>query len=110
MNDRDELLTRITAMEEAFDAARRALDAFEPRLAAFENAEAVYEAFAAYYGSEEWFAHYDADAAGELPGGLKRGVLGEDLGYELLCDYHDVAVRMLDAATNVLKAEASNQR
>lgn len=99
---------RIAEMEAAFDAAQAALAVFEPRLTAFERAEASYTALSAYYGSEEWFADRDADEAGELPPTLKRGVLGEDLGYELLCDYYNVAVRMLELATRIVKAERSS--
>ena len=38
----------------------------------------------AYYTSGEWLEDYTADEAGELPPGLKRGVLSQDALYDLL--------------------------
>ncbi|MBR7185098.1 MAG: DUF4298 domain-containing protein [Clostridia bacterium] len=39
-----------------------------------------------YYESPLWLADYDADARGELPQDLRRGVLSEDGVYNLLAD------------------------
>ena len=96
-------VARIEEMEEAFDEAAAAVRAFEESLDAFEAAQPAIARFSAYYGSEDWFCDRDADEAGELPEGLKRGVLGEDLGYELLVSYHELAIRMLETATRALK-------
>lgn len=101
--DTEARAARIAEMEEAFDEAAAAVRAFEQGLDAFEAAQPAMARFAGYYGSAAWFDDRDADEAGELPEGLKRGVLGEDLGYELLVDYHDLAIRMLEAATRALK-------
>lgn len=96
-------IARITEMEETFDRSAAALEAFDRALTAFEEAQPTISTLASYYGSVEWFEDRDADEAGNLPSDLKRGVLGEDLPYDLLLDYHDVAVRMLEAATQALK-------
>ena len=37
-----------------------------------------------YYTSGEWREDYEADERGELPAGLKRGVLSQDALYDLL--------------------------
>ena len=94
---------RIQEMEEAFDAGASALRACEQGLAELEQAQDALAKLSAYYGSEEWFADRDADEAGELPDALKRGVLGEDLPYELLVDYRQLGIRMLEVATRALK-------
>ena len=39
-----------------------------------------------YYESEQWKIDYSADERGELPVDLKRGVLSEDVVYNLLND------------------------
>lgn len=39
-----------------------------------------------YYGSEQWFADLEDDAAGLLPDELHRGVLSEDAVYELISE------------------------
>ena len=101
--DTEARIARIGEMEATFDAAADALNTFEAQLTAFEEAQPILCTLAAYYGSVEWFEDRDADEAGELPADLKRGVLGEDLPYNLLLDYHDVAVRMLELATRALK-------
>ena len=37
-----------------------------------------------YYESGQWLLDYEADERGELPGGLKRGVLSQDGLWNLL--------------------------
>ena len=101
--DTEARIERISEMEKTFDEAAAALAEFETHLTAFEEAQPTIGTLAAYYGSIDWFEDRDADEAGELPANLKRGVLGEDLPYDLLLDYHDIAVRMLELATRALK-------
>ena len=40
----------------------------------------------AYYTSGAWREDYEADERGELPSGLKRGVLSQDALYDLLAE------------------------
>ena len=96
-------IARIRAMEEAFNQAGAALLDFQQSLDDFEAVQPAISRLAAYYGSEEWFADREVDEAGDLPDDLKRGVLGEDLPYDLLVDYHDLAIRLLEIATRALK-------
>ena len=96
-------IARIKEMEQALDDASVALQGFEQDLDDFEAAQPAIEALADYYGSEEWFEDREADEAGELPTDLERGVLGEDLAYDVLVSYHDMAIRMLEVATRALK-------
>lgn len=98
-----ERIARIQEMEEAFDRAAVALLGLAQDLDDFEAAQPAISKLAAYYGSEEWFEDREADEAGDLPEGLKCGVLGEDLPYDLLIDYRDQAIRMLELATRMLK-------
>lgn len=102
MNDGNRI-ARIEAMEAAFGDASTAVLGLEQDLDGFEAAMPAIEKLAAYYGSEEWFSDRDADEAGELPDDLARGVLGEDLPYDTLVGYHDLAIRMLELATRALK-------
>ena len=39
-----------------------------------------------YQNSGMWLLDYECDERGELPSDLKRGVLSEDMLYNLLCD------------------------
>lgn len=101
----EERIARIVAMEQDFDVAAAAIAKFEQALDDFEAAQPAIAALSSYYGSSQWFEDRDADEAGELPHDLKRGVLGEDLPYDALVEYHDLAVRMLEVATRALKEE-----
>ena len=100
---REARIARVREMEEAFDQSAVAILGLQQDLDDFEAAQPAITRLAAYYGSEEWFEDREADEAGELPSDLVRGVLGEDLPYDLLVDYHDLAIRMLEIATKALK-------
>ena len=97
-------IERIQHMEEAFNASREAVDRLARALDELDEAQPALSSFAAYYGSGQWFDDVDADERGELPADLNRGVLGEDLPYDLLVEYHDLAIRMLRAATRALES------
>ena len=47
-----------------------------------------------YYTGPEWKADYDADAAGDLPRDLKRGVLSVDGIDDVLHDFRDLEDRL----------------
>ena len=94
---------RITEMEGVLNEARVAVDGLEGALGRLEGLQGDIAELATYYGSAQWFEDRAADEAGELPGDLARGVLGEDEAYNLLLDYRDLAIRMLEAATRALK-------
>ena len=96
-------IERIQEMEAAFDAASQAVQEFDAALAKFKRSQARVGKLGAYYGSADWFADRDAYEAGQLPADLKCGVLGEDVPYDVLISYHDLAIRMLECATRALK-------
>ena len=52
-----------------------------------------------YYGSEAWYEDRD----GDLPEGMKAGVLSEDLVYDAITGLRDTAFRMLEMGTDILK-------
>ncbi len=69
---------RITRYEEMLDrveaAARRMAEAEE----AWDSAREDLRELEKYYTGPEWKEDFEADEAGLLPAGLKRGVLSED--------------------------------
>lgn len=67
-----ERIERVKKYERLFDEAAAARDPEKLRL------------LEAYYTSGEWREDYEADERGELPPGLKRGVLSQDALYDLL--------------------------
>ena len=72
-------IARICAMEKRMERAKAALAAGE-----LSAAEEDMLALSAYYSGGQWLADYEADERGELPRGLKRGVLSQDGLYDLL--------------------------
>ncbi len=70
----DERIERVKRMEEIFDRFRESRD---PELKTV---------LVAYLQSGYWLSDYEADERGELPRGLKRGVLSQDGLYDLLSE------------------------
>lgn len=70
--DLQERMERVKKYEQLFDEAAATRDPEKLRL------------LEAYYTSGEWREDYEADERGELPPGLKRGVLSQDALYDLL--------------------------
>ena len=78
-------IERIQRMEAHMDTVRAALDAVE---AAREPLRCPTE----YYESGLWLADYERDKAGELPAGLKRGVLSQDGLWNLIDDWKQTII------------------
>ncbi len=55
-----------------------------------------------YYYSEQRDKDLADDEKGLIPQDLKRGVLSEDEIYNLMVDYQDVVVKLLDLARDIL--------
>ena len=89
---------RIKEMERRLDDAKAALDALAAALDGYEEALPWLRELEDYYGSGDWLRDFEADEAGLLPAGLKRGVLSEDALYDLLTD-RDVLLRRMRTLT-----------
>ena len=79
----DERIERIKKMEEKLDNVSPKVDAFEKSLndlnSAFEDIKSLSE-----YYKKEWKEDYEADEQGKIPKDLKRGVLSQDILFDLL--------------------------
>ena len=81
-----QIIKRIEQMERLYDEVRAAIsagDALDVRIA-----EKIC-ALEAYLDSRRWLEDYERDERGELPQGLKRGVLSQDGLYNLLTDIRE---------------------
>ena len=67
-------IRRVAHMETVFDRLREAPD------------PALLEELRQYYEGGQWLQDYQADERGELPEGLKRGVLSQDGIWDLLTE------------------------
>ena len=95
-------IERITIAEEAFDRVAAAHAQLAEALDAFDDVLDDLGLVSDYYGSPEWFDDREADEKGELPEGLKRGILSEDTPYDALIEMRSTALRMLEIATDTL--------
>ena len=92
------LVTRVRAMEQAYDRACALNAALTQALAAFEENAAVMQELADYMDSGQWMKDFEADENGLLPEDLKRGVLSEDGLYNVLSEYETLKERIRDVA------------
>ena len=82
--DKQARIKRISLMENRFDKVTRVLGELDKAISEYEDFKDELEALKDYMESGEWKKDYEADEAGLLPEGLKRGVLSEDGLYNLL--------------------------
>lgn len=90
---------RITRMENYLNESEEAVRALSEALERYEAIQPSLKKLSDYYGSTLWVKDYEDDEAGKLPEDLKRGVLSEDLVYNLLTDHHELILRMSRAVT-----------
>ncbi len=96
-------IRRIESMEELLNECEKALSDYEAATDRFEAAQARISALSDYYGSGDWHDDREADEQGLLPQTLKRGVLSEDLAYDVITGNRDLAIRLLEIAARILK-------
>ena len=92
-------IQRITEMENALNECAAATAALAEQLDRMEALRGKMTGLFRYYGSEAWYA----DREGELPAGLRAGVLSEDAVYDEIMAVRDAAFQMLELATDILK-------
>ena len=110
-----EYLIRICEMEAILDSANYLI---ANNAAGLEDFRSEIEKLEAYYTSQEWKDDFALDEAGELPDGLKRGVLSEDGIYDVLEKYREliynssidsyIQVNELEETTNMCYAWESS--
>ena len=82
----EKVTRRIEYMERLFDEVREAVEAGQAMDATLDG---KIRALFAYMDGGLWLEDYQRDERGELPAGLKRGVLSEDGLYNLLMDIRE---------------------
>ncbi len=80
----EERIRRVEEMEARMDRVLAAAQALEQARESWEAARRDLESLRTYYDSPLWREDFEADEAGKLPAGLKRGVLSEDGLWDLL--------------------------
>lgn len=86
-------IERISLMEDRYDEVTRVLAALEEAIEEYEDFKSEIDALKEYMASGQWKEDYEADEAGQLPSGLKHGVLSQDALYNLLNDADQIVAR-----------------
>ena len=97
---------RIGEMENIMNECSRAIGELSEQLDRLEALRGKMSALFDYYGSEDWYDDreaWDAVPDGEIPEGLTAGVLSEDLVYDEITEVRDLAFRMMESGTDILK-------
>ena len=89
-------IERIQHMEQYLDAANAAITGLNTALDLYIAAQDQIHALTGYYDGGAWREDYEADEVGKLPDDLKRGVLSQDVLYDLLSDNRELLIRMAE--------------
>lgn len=95
-------IERIEKMEQYLNESEQAVRVLSEALERYETVQSSLKKLTDYFGSMQWVKDYEADEAGKIPKGLKRGVLSEDAVYDLLADHHELILRMSAAVTKAI--------
>ena len=96
---------RIKEMEQILEESTEIFANVNKSLDELEKNMKKYNKLDKYYSSENWFIDEEAYREGKLPEDLKCGVLSEDLAYNLFIENNNIAIRMLEIATKMLKRD-----
>ncbi len=93
----------ITEMETIRVQQDKLLDELNQLLDALDAHREEYRNLVAYYYSEQRNQDLDDDANHRIPEDLARGVLSEDAIFDLIGDYRDTAIRMMETGVQMIK-------
>lgn len=93
----------ISKMEDILNNHQHKVDEIYNNLEYIENHQEEYKSLIEYYYSEQRNQDLKDDENNLIPKTLNRGVLSEDAIYNLMTDYYELSVKMLEVATEILK-------
>lgn len=92
----------ITEMENILNTHTEKIQELNALLDFIDTHAEEYQALIAYYYSEQRSRDLEDEENGRIPKTLSRGVLSEDAIFDLIGDYYDVGLRMLEVAHKTL--------
>lgn len=98
-----EKYTHIAHMEQILVQQEELLRNMNQLLGSIEQNRDAYRELLNYYYSEQRAQDLEDDSAHLIPDEMPRGVLTEDGIFDLVGDYRDTAIRMLETAVQMLK-------
>lgn len=96
-------IERIQAMETLLNETSYAVVNMANALEDYAKIQEKIRRLSKYYGSDDWYGDLGADQKGRLPDDLARGVLSEDLIYDVITGNRDNALRMLEIGTEIIR-------
>lgn len=98
-----EKYAHITKMENIMAQQNKQLKELNQILDALDAHREKYKALLTYYYSEQRSQDLNDDSNHLIPETMHRGVLSEDEIFDLMGEYRDTAIRMLEIAVRMLK-------
>lgn len=98
-----EKYAHITKMENIMVQHNETLKELNQLLDSLDAQREDYKKLMDYYYSEQRSQDLDDDSNHLIPENLHRGVLSEDEIYDLIGEYRDTAIRMLEIAVRMIK-------
>ena len=95
-------IEKLNKMENSLDKSIVKLKEFEKYLNEYKSIQKDIKNVSDYYGSDEWFSLLDEYEKGNLKD-IKAGILSEDTAYDLIIENRELAIKMLEIATKILK-------
>lgn len=96
-------IERIQAMETLLNETSDAVVNMANALEDYAKIQEKIRRLSKYYGSDDWYGDLAAEQKGRLPDDLARGVLSEDLIYDVITGNRDNALRMLEIGTEIIR-------
>ena len=94
---------RISEMEKILNDHNDLIVELRAAIEKFADHQEEYMKLSNYYSSQEYFDDLERDDKGELPEDLPCGVLSEDAVFDLFGENFNIAIDMLELATEVIK-------
>lgn len=96
-------ITRINKYENILNDSNKIIKKVDKYLDEYNAIQDKIKELSTYYGSEIWYQDIEDFDKQLLPKETKAGILSEDAIYNMLANNKEIAIKMLEIATKVLK-------
>lgn len=97
------LYEHITKMEHILDSQQEMLNKLDELITWMDTHQQDYKELTEYYYSAQREQDLQDEKEGKVPRDLKRGVLDEDSIYDMMGDYRETALHMMETAVKMLR-------
>jgi len=94
---------RVEMMTADYERVKAVCDRAAAALTALEQVQGEFRTLMDYYGSAAWTQDVAEDSAHAFDGLSSRAVLAQDTLYDLYSDHRELALAMLELATEMLR-------